>query len=112
HVRTAAHLIADGVLPDREGRGYVLRRLLRRAAHHARRLGIDEPVLADLTETVVRNLGPVWPELRTHRDLIRGTVLAEEQGFQRTLRQGSRLLRTARSEERRVGQGGMSRSAS
>ncbi|WP_242905783.1 alanine--tRNA ligase [Actinomadura terrae] len=89
HARSIAFLIADGVLPSRDGRGYVLRRLMRRAIRHARRLGIDEPALAPLTASVTR------PELDPHRELIHNVVTAEEEGFERTLRQGSRLLDTA-----------------
>jgi alanyl-tRNA synthetase len=95
HARSAAFLIADGVLPARDGRGYVLRRLMRRAIRHARLLGIDEPVLPALTGCVVDTLGPAWPELERHRSLVRQVVAAEEENFDRTLRQGSTLLDTA-----------------
>ncbi|WP_131742348.1 alanine--tRNA ligase, partial [Actinomadura roseirufa] len=95
HARSVAFLIADGVLPSRDGRGYVLRRLMRRTILHARRLGIDGPVLAALTGTVVGNLGEAWPELTRESELIRRVVTAEEDGFERTLRQGSRILETA-----------------
>ncbi|TYK52283.1 alanine--tRNA ligase [Actinomadura decatromicini] len=95
HSRSVAFLIADGVLPARDGRGYVLRRLMRRAVRHARRLGIDEPVLPELTASVVGNLGKTWPELARQEDLIRQVVSAEEEGFERTLRQGSQLLDAA-----------------
>ncbi|MFA1544365.1 alanine--tRNA ligase [Actinomadura monticuli] len=94
HSRSIAFLIADGVLPSRDGRGYVLRRLMRRAIRHARRLGID-PALPDLTSSVVGALGGAWPELTAHAALIRQVVTAEEEGFERTLRQGSRILDTA-----------------
>ncbi|MFC4049109.1 alanine--tRNA ligase [Actinomadura syzygii] len=95
HSRSVAFLIADGVLPARDGRGYVLRRLMRRAVRHARKLGIDEPVLPDLTASVIGNLGKTWPELTRQEDLIRQVVSAEEEGFERTLRQGSQLLDAA-----------------
>jgi alanyl-tRNA synthetase len=95
HARSIAFLIADGVLPARDGRGYVLRRLMRRAVRHARRLGIDEPVLAPVTGSVVGNLGGTWPELERQSGLIEQVVTAEEDGFERTLRQGTRLLESA-----------------
>jgi alanyl-tRNA synthetase len=94
HARSIAFLIADGVLPSRDGRGYVLRRLMRRAIRHARRLGIDR-ALPDLTSSVIGTLGGTWPELTEHSSLIRQVATAEEEGFDRTLRQGSRLLDTA-----------------
>ncbi|MFG2021853.1 alanine--tRNA ligase [Actinomadura geliboluensis] len=90
HSRSIAFLIADGVLPARDGRGYVLRRLMRRAIRHARRLGID-PALPDLTSSVVGT----YPELAPQSDLIRQVVTSEEEAFGRTLRQGTRLLDTA-----------------
>ncbi|NVI89949.1 alanine--tRNA ligase [Actinomadura sp. BRA 177] len=94
HARSIAFLIADGVTPSRDDRGYVLRRLMRRAIRHSRRLGIDL-ALPDLTSSVIGTLGSTWPELTEHSDLIRQVVTAEEEGFERTLRQGSRLLDTA-----------------
>ncbi|GAA3974516.1 alanine--tRNA ligase [Actinomadura viridis] len=92
HARSAAFLIADGVLPSPDGRGHVLRRLMRRAVRHARLLGVDGPVLPALTGRVVDTLGPAWPELERRRALIERVCAAEEEGFDRTLRQGSRLL--------------------
>ncbi|MFB4307207.1 alanine--tRNA ligase [Actinomadura sp. GTD37] len=94
HSRSIAFLIADGVMPARDGRGYVLRRLMRRAVRHARRLGIDR-ALPDLTSSVIGTLGGTWPGLAEHAELIRQVVTAEEEGFDRTLRQGSRLLDAA-----------------
>ncbi|TDD83067.1 alanine--tRNA ligase [Actinomadura darangshiensis] len=95
HARSIAFLIADGVMPARDGRGYVLRRLTRRAVRHARRLGIDDLVLPALTSSVIDNLGGVWPELTRRSALIRQVVTAEEEAFERTLRQGSQLLDAA-----------------
>ncbi|MEV5708227.1 alanine--tRNA ligase [Actinoallomurus sp. NPDC052274] len=100
HARAAAFLIADGVLPSGDGRGYVLRRLLRRAIRHARLLGVDVAVLPTLTGAVVDLHGTTWPELETARSLIEKVVTAEEEGFARTLRQGSRILDTAIRERR------------
>ncbi|MGH3487654.1 MAG: alanine--tRNA ligase [Actinopolymorphaceae bacterium] len=95
HVRSTAFLLADGVLPSNEGRGYVLRRLLRRAIRHGRALGADRPVLADLAGVVVDELGPDWPELVERRGLVEQAMAHEEEAFGRTLAQGARLLDTA-----------------
>ncbi|WP_327254170.1 alanine--tRNA ligase [Streptomyces sp. NBC_01244] len=105
HARSIAYLIADGVLPAKDGRDYVLRRLMRRAIRHARLLGIDEPVLAPATASVIANLGDVWPELTDQANLIEQIVTAEEESFTRTLAQGTRLLNAAitRTRESRSG---------
>jgi alanyl-tRNA synthetase len=95
HARSTAFLIADGVLPSNEGRGYVLRRIMRRAMRHARSLGIDRPVLVDVVGSVIDNLGGDWPDLRTQRELITAVVSREEEAFGVTLRQGTRLLDAA-----------------
>ncbi|MFC9067172.1 MULTISPECIES: alanine--tRNA ligase [Streptomyces] len=100
HARSAAFLIADGVLPAKDGRGYVLRRLMRRAIQHARLLGIDGPVLPATTASVIGNLGTVWPELTAQAALIEQVVTAEEESFTRTLSQGTRLLNAAISRTR------------
>ncbi|SHM25137.1 alanyl-tRNA synthetase [Streptomyces yunnanensis] len=81
HARSIAFLIADGVLPAKDGRGYILRRLMRRAIRHARRLGIDGPVLPATTASVIGNLSDVWPELRGQDALIERVVTAEEESF-------------------------------
>ncbi|MEU3748134.1 MULTISPECIES: alanine--tRNA ligase [Streptomyces] len=100
HARSIAYLIADGVLPAKDGRGYVLRRLMRRAIRHARLLGIDQAVLAPATASVIANLGDVWPELTAQAALIEQVVTAEEESFTRTLAQGTRLLNSAISRSR------------
>ncbi|MFJ8431977.1 alanine--tRNA ligase [Kitasatospora sp. NPDC094019] len=103
HARSIAFLIADGVLPSKDGRGYVLRRLMRRAVRHARLLGIDGPVLQAATASVVSNLGDVWPELNAQSTLIEQVVTAEEESFTRTLTQGTRLLDAAITHTRTTG---------
>ncbi|MFB7665939.1 alanine--tRNA ligase [Kitasatospora sp. NPDC056138] len=105
HARAMAFLIADGVLPSNEGRGYILRRLMRRAVRHGRLLGIDGPLLPAVTGSVVANLGPAWPELTEQAGLIEQVVRAEEESFGRTLRQGAKLLDAAvrRAEEEKTG---------
>ncbi|MFG2097246.1 alanine--tRNA ligase [Streptomyces sp. NPDC048612] len=95
HARSIAFLVADGVLPAKDGRGYILRRLMRRAVRHARLLGIDSPVLPAATASVISNLGSVWPELTAQATLIEQVVTAEEESFTRTLTQGTRLLDAA-----------------
>ncbi|MGW2327803.1 alanine--tRNA ligase [Streptomyces sp. NPDC001700] len=100
HARSIAFLIADGVLPAKDGHGYVLRRLMRRAIRHARLLGIDGPVLPAATASVIGNLGSVWPELTAQAALIEQVVAAEEESFTRTLAQGTRLLDAAISRTR------------
>ena len=92
HGRGAAFLMADGVVPSNEERGYVLRRILRRAIRHGRSLGIEGPFVPDLCEVVVETMGDVYPELRAERETIARWAAAEEEGFGRTLTQGERLL--------------------
>src|ERR1700759_3353135 len=97
HTRTAAIIIADGVSPGNEGRGYVLRRLLRRIIRAAKLLGVDEPIMADLMVTVRDAMGPSYPELATDFDRIQRIAVAEETAFNRTLASGSRLFEEAAS---------------
>ena len=104
HGRTASFLIADGVLPSNEGRGYILRRLLRRSVRHLRLLGVEDPSLARVCNRVVANLGEAWPELVAQRSLIEQVVASEEDSFSRTLRQGSTLLEGAIRKTRDQGQ--------
>ncbi|HVQ49903.1 MAG TPA: alanine--tRNA ligase, partial [Mycobacterium sp.] len=92
HSRTAAILIGDGVSPGNDGRGYVLRRLLRRVIRSAKLLGIDDPIVGDLMTTVRDAMGPSYPELVTDFDRIRRIAVAEETAFNRTLTSGSRLF--------------------
>ena len=92
HSRTAAILIGDGVSPGNDGRGYVLRRLLRRVIRSAKLLGIDTPIVGDLMATVRDAMGPSYPELATEFDRIHRIAVAEETAFNRTLTSGSRLF--------------------
>ena len=92
HPRAMAMLVADGVLPSNEGRGYVLRRLIRRAVRHARLLGVDRAVLTDLTDVAVELFSEPYPEVRRNAELITTVVTREESRFDATLRRGlSRL---------------------
>jgi alanyl-tRNA synthetase len=92
HSRTAAILIGDGVSPGNDGRGYVLRRLLRRVIRSAKLLGIDDPIVGDLMATVRDAMGPSYPELVADFDRIHRIAVAEETAFNRTLASGSRLF--------------------
>ena len=92
HIRSTSFMIADGVMPSNEGRGYVLRRLLRRAARHGRLLGIERPFLVELIDTVVGESGDAYPELKTKMAHIKMVVGKEEENFLKTIDQGlSRL---------------------
>ncbi len=103
HSRTAAIIIGDGVTPGNEGRGYVLRRLLRRIIRAAKLLGVEQPVMADLMATVRDAMGPSYPELVTDFDRINRIAVAEETAFNRTLAAGSRLFEEAAQTTRSAG---------
>jgi alanyl-tRNA synthetase len=92
HSRGTTFLTADGVVPSNEGRGYVLRRVMRRAILQARRIGIDGEVLPQYLDVVLETMGDAYPELRARRDEILTWIRAEEEGFGRTLAQGSARL--------------------
>jgi alanyl-tRNA synthetase len=92
HARAVTFLVADGVLPSNEGRGYVLRRLLRRAVRHGRLLGRTDPFMAEMVDVVVKVMGVAYPEIVEHHHLIRRIADAEEQRFTATLRQGLSFL--------------------
>ncbi len=92
HLRSTSFLIAEGVLPSNEGRGYVLRRIMRRAMRHAHLLGADDPVMYKLVPTLVRQMGQAYPELTQAQAVIEETLKAEETRFKSTLDRGLRLL--------------------
>ena len=92
HVRSCTFMVSDGVRPTNEGRGYVLRRLLRRAARHGRMLGMDRPFLVELVETVIQSSESAYPELREHADYIKRVIGTEEENFYRTIDAGMNLL--------------------
>ncbi len=92
HLRAAAFLLADGVMPANEGRGYVLRRIMRRGMRHAHRLGADEPLFHRLLPVLVEEMGAAYPELRRAEELVREVLRLEETNFRRTLERGLRLL--------------------
>src|SRR4051794_2481088 len=92
HLRASAFLIADGVLPSNEGRGYVLRRIMRRAMRHAELLGAREPLMWKLVPTLTREMGQAYPELIRAESLISETLKLEEGRFRRTLERGLSIL--------------------
>ena len=92
HVRSTTFIISDGVMPANEGRGYVLKRLLRRAARHGRLLGINEPFIYKVVDTVIEENRVAYPELAEHADYIKKVILSEEERFCRTIDQGFELL--------------------
>lgn len=92
HVRTLSIAIADGVLPSNEGRGYVLRRLLRRAVRYGRKLNFSQPFMGELLPVMEEVMGDVFPELRTNRDRVQRAIRAEEESFAATLDRGMALF--------------------
>ncbi len=92
HLRSTSFLIADGVMPSNEGRGYVLRRIMRRAMRHAHMLGAADPVMHKLVPTLVRQMGGAYPELARAQSLIEETLRLEETRFRTTLDRGLKLL--------------------
>ena len=92
HLRATSFLIADGVLPSNEGRGYVLRRIMRRAMRHAHMMGMREPLMHRLVPVLVRQMGAAYPELGRAEALIEETMLLEETRFRQTLERGLYLL--------------------
>jgi alanyl-tRNA synthetase len=95
HIRSCAFLVVDGVLPSNEGRGYVLRRIIRRAARHGHQLGCKQPFFYKLVEALDREMGDAYPELRKHRGHVERVLQKEEQRFAETLEQGMRILEEA-----------------
>ncbi|MCM2971990.1 MULTISPECIES: alanine--tRNA ligase [Larsenimonas] len=95
HIRSCSFLIADGVLPSNEGRGYVLRRIIRRAVRHGHKLGQDEPFFHTLVEALDQEMGEAHPELHKARAQIERVLLKEEEQFARTLDHGMKLLTDA-----------------
>ncbi|HYI42847.1 MAG TPA: alanine--tRNA ligase, partial [Sphingomicrobium sp.] len=92
HLRTSGFLVADGVLPANEGRGYVLRRIMRRAMRHAHLLGASEPLMHRLVPALVAEMGAAYPELLRAQPLIEATLAQEESRFRQTLANGLKLL--------------------
>ena len=98
HIRSATFMISDGIMPSNEGRGYVLRRLIRRAARHGRFLGIDNKFLATLSETVINGSKDGYPELDEKKDMIFKVLTEEENKFNKTIDQGLNILSDMQKE--------------
>lgn len=92
HIRACSFLIADGVMPSNEGRGYVLRRIIRRAVRHGNKLGLPAPFFCNLVKPLIQVMGDAYPELITQQENIERVLMQEENQFARTLEQGLRLL--------------------
>ncbi len=92
HIRSTTFMVGDGIMPSNEGRGYVLRRLLRRAARHGRLLGITKPFLCEVCDTVINENANAYPELAEKRDYIKKIIGVEEEAFAKTVDKGSELL--------------------
>ncbi len=92
HIRSGVFLISDGVQPSNEGRGYVLRRLLRRAARHGRLLGVKEPFLYKIADTVIQESGEAYPVLKEKQDFIKKAIQIEEERFEETINSGLDIL--------------------
>ena len=95
HGRGMTFLVGDGVTPSNEGRGYVLRRVIRRAAQHGQRIGMQAPFLADLSEAVIEQMADAYPELAEHRKEIQRVLTAEEERFGETLERGMKVFEEA-----------------
>lgn len=93
HIRSTTFMIGDGVMPSNEGKGYVLRRLLRRAARHGRLLGYNEPFLYKVCDTVIKENLAAYPELKEKEEFITKVIRVEEESFAKTIDQGIRLLK-------------------
>ncbi len=88
HIRALSFAIADGIIPSNEGRGYVLRRILRRAVRYGRTLGFHEPFFFKLVDVVAKTMGDVFPEVRAKQKTIKETIRREEESFNKTLDKG------------------------
>ncbi len=100
HIRSTTFMLSDGVMPSNEGRGYVLRRLLRRAARHGKILGIDRMFLTELCDTVIRDNGAAYPNLVEKQEFIKRIISVEEESFNRTIDTGLQLLNQVIAENK------------
>ena len=95
HTRSSTFLTADGVVPGNEGRGYVLRRVIRRAIRLGRKLGLEESFMSPLAESVIDKMGGTYPELNNHRDFVLSVLTLEEERFQQAFENGFSMLEEA-----------------
>lgn len=103
HIRAATFLIGDGVQPSNEGRGYVLRRILRRAIRHGRLLGMREPFFYELSDTVIQEMKSAYPELVKHQSFIKSVIQAEEERFLTTLEKGLEIIQAEIAKQKKLG---------
>ncbi|MCC6550402.1 MAG: alanine--tRNA ligase, partial [Ignavibacteriaceae bacterium] len=103
HIRTLSYAIADGAVPGNEGRGYVLRRILRRASRYGRKLGLKEPFLYKLVDILSETMGDVFPEIISRQDHVKRIIKAEEESFNRTLDKGISLFEHIAAEMKKQG---------
>ncbi|MCD7981263.1 MAG: alanine--tRNA ligase [Clostridiales bacterium] len=103
HIRSATFMVSDGIMPSNEGRGYVLRRIIRRAARHGKRIGIEGAFLAEMAKTVIRESRDGYPELEEKRDFILKVLTQEEERFAKTLDQGLAILNEMEAQMARDG---------
>ena len=92
HIRSISFLLTEGLMPSNEGRGYVLRRIIRRASRHARMLGIHKPIIYRMIDAVAESMGDIYPELREEKERAARILMIEEERFARTLEQGMRVM--------------------
>jgi len=104
HIRSSVFMIGDGVLPSNEGRGYVLRRLLRRAARHGKLLGVDHPFLYEVVDTVIHENECAYPELRAKQDYITKVIRTEEENFAKTIDGGMKIYTDLLAEHKNKGE--------
>lgn len=104
HTRSTTMMISDGILPSNEGRGYVLRRLLRRAARHGRLLGVNRVFLAEVADTVIKHFGEAYPNLKEKGDYIKRVITIEEEKFYQTVDAGMSILEGHMADARKAGQ--------
>ncbi len=104
HIRSSVFMISDGITPSNEGRGYVLRRLIRRAARHGRMLGIDHLFLAELSDTVIEECKDGYPELEERKEFIFKVLTTEEESFNKTIDQGLEILAQMKTELKQSGE--------
>ena len=103
HIRSATFMVSDGIMPTNEGRGYVLRRLIRRAARHGKMLGIDGLFLAELSKTVINESKDGYPELEEKKEFIFRVLTQEEEKFNKTIDQGLAILADMQAEMEKEG---------
>jgi alanyl-tRNA synthetase len=104
HARATTFLVGDGVLPSNEGRGYVLRRIMRRAIRHGKRLGLEKPFLADVCRAVIAEMGAAYPETRENEAFITKVAQQEEESFRRTLDRGLAILEAEMARAKGAGE--------